>query len=51
MFFIQVKDRKENKEKQSKHSLIKNKYGLKIIIDKMVTMGFSRTLHKCQNKS
>jgi hypothetical protein len=43
MFFIQTKDKKQNKEKQIKHNLIKNKHAVNIVLDEMVTMGFQES--------
>jgi hypothetical protein len=40
---IQEEDKKENEEKQNQHNLTRIKYELKVVIDKMVTVGISRT--------
>jgi hypothetical protein len=47
---IQEEDEKENEEIQNQHNHIRNKHGLKLVIDKIITVGISRTLTKFQNK-
>jgi hypothetical protein len=41
---ISEEDKKENEGKQTQHSLTRIKNGLKMVIDKMVAVGISRTL-------